>query len=68
MISLGVEKIEIYSFGVDGGRNMNGYNVFLKDIYPIMSFDGIIIAPYEIICTVILLVMMIDNQLVLVEE
>jgi len=44
--SIGKDKVELYSFGVDGGGIMNWYNVFFKEIIPNYEFDGIIIAPY----------------------
>jgi len=60
--SLGVGKIEIYSFGVDGGGIMNWYNVFFKEILPNYEFDGIIIAPYADNLYRDFMVMMIDTN------
>ncbi len=45
--SLGSGKIELYSFGIDGGGLMNWYSIFFKELVPRYDFDGLIIAPFE---------------------
>ena len=60
--SIGKEKLELYSFGVDGGGIMNWYNILFKEIIPNYEFDGIIIAPYADNLYRDFMVMLIDKN------
>ncbi|MEQ8910244.1 MAG: hypothetical protein RIC95_13685 [Vicingaceae bacterium] len=59
--SVGKGKIELYSFGVDGGGIMNWYNILFKEIIPNYEFDGVIIAPYADNLYRDFMVMLIDH-------